>query len=280
MKAYPIIWLFLPFGCFGQSEEPEKRNIIELQIQQHYSNAFTRPAENTVNWEETKSYLDTAIIPCISNSIGFRYSFYLSSHFYFRTGAIYGRKTYMKSPKNRHTTSGGPPPYPIGYKLYEIPPKKIRIPLEINYIQWLYKKKIQLTIGAGLELQSRNDMIEEFSGILSKYNREKPSTLRQETKGILGFRYDGNYDPNMPVRPVEYAKIQNIHLLNFTSCLGFKYHPSRQFELSLEYQFSIGESFRNVNEGKYYGYSLFNKSFIYKTKGYAQSIQLGFGIYI
>jgi len=38
----------------------------------------------------------------------------------------------MKSPKNRHTTSGGPPPYPIGYKLYEVPPKKLRIPLKIN----------------------------------------------------------------------------------------------------------------------------------------------------
>jgi hypothetical protein len=70
MRSYLSILLFLPFACYGQLEETAKRDILEFQIQQHYSNAFTRPAENTVNWQETKSYLDTAIIPCVSNSIG------------------------------------------------------------------------------------------------------------------------------------------------------------------------------------------------------------------
>lgn len=183
----------------------------------------------------------------------------------------------MRSPKIR---DGYFINYPLGYSVFEIPPKKLRIPLEINYAQWLYKRKIQFTIGAGMELQSRNDKIKEFSGSLSEYYVRNPSTLGKETKGIFGFRYEGNYDPNMPIRPSENAKIQNIHLLNFTSCLGFKYHPSRQFELSIEYQFSIGESSRNVNEGKMINYNEYNKNFIYKTKGYAHSIQLGFGIYI
>jgi hypothetical protein len=70
MKSLLIIFLLIPFLGYGQLDIGEKRDILELQIQQHYSNAFTRPAENTVNWQETKSYLDTAIFPCIPNCIG------------------------------------------------------------------------------------------------------------------------------------------------------------------------------------------------------------------
>lgn len=70
MKSLIIIFLLIPFLGYGQVDIVEKRNFLELQIQQHYSNSFTRPDENTVNWQETKSYLDTAIIPYISNCIG------------------------------------------------------------------------------------------------------------------------------------------------------------------------------------------------------------------
>ena len=279
MKAYLFIILFLPFLCFGQTEEIEKRDILELQIQQHYSNAFTRPAENTVNWQETKSYLDTAIIPCISNSIGFRYSIYISPSFYFRTGLFYGRKSYMRSPKNQNINFGTPY-YPLGYKLFEIPPKKIRIPLEINFTNWVYKKKIQITLSGGLEIQTRNDLLKTFNGSLSDYYEKNPTTIGKETKGILGFRYNGNYDPDLEIKPDGWEKQQNLHMINFTTGFGLKYHPTNQFEISVEYQFSIGESFRKVNEGKYLDYRYFNRNFIYKTKGYAQSIQLGFGIYI
>jgi hypothetical protein len=277
MKSLLIIFLLIPFLGYGQLDIGEKRDILELQIQQHYSNAFTRPAENTVNWQETKSYLDTAIIPCISNSIGFRYSFYLSSQFYFRTGVIYGRKTYMRSPKNRSNIENN---IPQGYAFFEIPPKKIRIPIEINFAKWVLKKKLQVIICSGLELQTREDLLKTSTGSLAEFYKRNPSTLENESKGIFGFRYRAIYDTNMKIAPDRREIQQNLHLLNLTCGLGFKYHPTRQFEVSMEYQFSIGESFRNVNEGKYENYSHLNRTFKYKTKGYAQSIQFGFGIYI
>jgi hypothetical protein len=265
MKTYILLFFILILCVITKAQDSlvhnkKKGGIWQMQLTYSYCynnrNTWLHLNNSNIPNSDVLNYMDTSIIPCYTKRTAIQIIANLSRHFAMQLGFNYGRTGYMAAPITLINSYNGHQYAEIAF----IPELRTSITLATR-INFPIGKFIKLGFLTGIEINPN----------AQDYFDESFYYLKEETRGIWGFKPSKNLDGNTLIkhasnssRPTQY----NLGLLtqiNITkriySVIAYDYFS----------QFKKGEIEKRIS---------YTQKFSYYSRSYTHSLSVGIGVHL